>query len=142
MNKVISLVVVLMAIGAGAVIAMQPQEQEEKIESTTTPFMQKKLDHSRDIVSGLAMEDYDLIVKSAQDLMLLSHETDWKVLTTPEYLKMSSDFRGSASRLRDSASDKNMDGSTLAYFEVTLSCVRCHKYIRGETAKNKNQNSK
>ena len=62
--------------------------------------------------------------------MLLSHEADWNVFTSKEYLQMSSDFRSSAERLRDSAKAKNIDGATLSYFEVTLSCVRCHKYIR------------
>ena len=60
----------------------------------------------------------------------LSMESGWNVQTTPAYLKLSSEFRDSAERLRKAAEKKNIDGSTLAYFEVTLNCVRCHKYIR------------
>lgn len=112
------------------------QDQDEQVEEDTTPFMLRKLTYSRDIVSGLALEDFELISKRAQDLMLLSHEADWKVLTTPEYLKMSSDFRGSAERLRNNANEKNLDGATLSYFEVTLNCVRCHKYIRKDVKDN------
>lgn len=129
MFKTITGIITVLAIAAGTSFATIPQ-QEEKIEKTTKPFMQRKLDASRDIVSGLAMEDFTLISKSGQDLMLLSHDADWKVITTPQYLQLSADFRGSAGRLRDAASAKNLDGSTLAYFEVTLNCVRCHKYIR------------
>lgn len=121
---------VTLLIAVTAVAALATTWQEQEIQEDTVPFMQQKLNSSRDIVSGLALEDFDMIAKSAQDLMLLSHEADWNVLTTPEYLKMSADFRDSAERLRDSASEKNLDGSTLAYFEVTLNCVRCHKYIR------------
>lgn len=105
-------------------------QDPQVIRKDTAPFMQRKLDGAREIIKGLAIEDYDLISKSAQDLMLLSHETDWKVIQTEVYLRMSNEFRGSAGRLRDAANDKNLDGATLAYFEVTLSCVRCHKYIR------------
>jgi len=131
MSKTIIGIILVAATGFGvAYSADARQDQEEKIQKDTTPFMQRKLDHSRDIVSGLAQENFPLITKRAQDLMLLSHETDWKVMTTPEYLRMSADFRGSAGRLRDSADAKNIDGATLAFFEVTLSCVRCHKYIR------------
>ena len=36
----------------------------------------------------------------------------------------------SAERLRDAANEKNIDGSTLEFFDVTLNCVRCHKYVR------------
>lgn len=115
-------------------VAKQEQKQEtEKPEMT--PFMKRKLDTSRDIVSGLASEDFTLIAKSAQELMLLSHEADWKRFTTKEYLKLSNEFRSSASRLRDGAEAKNVDGSTLAYFEVTLNCVRCHKYMRAQDSK-------
>jgi len=121
--------IVLVATSAGAVI-FGFQEERRQIQKDTSPFMKRKLDDSRDIVSGLATEDYGLISKSAQDLMLLSHEADWNVLQTDKYLRMSSDFRSSAQRLRDSAHEKNLDGATLSFFEVTLSCVRCHKYVR------------
>ncbi len=28
------------------------------------------------------------------------------------------------------AKDKNLDGVTLAYMDLTMSCVRCHQYVR------------
>lgn len=115
---------------AGGLAFCHPQEQEQEFDNEITPFMKRKLDDSRNIISGLATEDYELITRSAQDLMALSQDADWKVLTTPEYLKMSSEFRDAAERLRDNAKDENVDGATLAYFEVTLNCVRCHKYVR------------
>jgi len=111
------------------------QDDEPKIEKSTSPFMQKKLDYSREIVAGLATEDFERIGKAAQDLMMLSHEADWNVATTPQYLKASNDFRDTTSRLRDVSHDKNLDGATLAYFEVTLNCVRCHKQLRNPTPK-------
>ena len=119
---------ILLAVGSTAVVyGIQDQQPTQK---TSSKFMARKLDGAREIVAGLATENFDLISKSAQDLMLLSHEADWKVIQSQQYLRMSSEFRGSAERLRDSANDKNLDGSTIAYFEVTLSCVRCHKYVR------------
>ena len=90
----------------------------------------RKLDDSKNIVAGLATEDFDLISKSAQDLMTLSQDAEWNVIQSQAYFRMSSEFRSSTERLRDAANNKNLDGATLAYFEVTLSCVRCHKYVR------------
>ena len=101
--------------------------------------MNQKLDYSREIVAGLATEDFQKISKGAQDLMLLSHEADWNVATTPQYLKASSDFRDTVGRLRDAGKEKNLDGATIAYFEVTLNCVRCHKQLR-RPARNKHSN--
>jgi cytochrome c556 len=125
-TKIVS-IVILFAVGAGTLVygfQDQPTQKDSK------KFMQQKLNSSMGIVKGLATEDFDLISKSGQDLLLYSHEADWNVFQTQEYLAMSRDFRGSAQRLRDSANSKNLDGSTLAYFEVTLNCVRCHKYVR------------
>ena len=150
MHKVITGFVVFIVMALGTLFAsghlhnegwqeekqkQRQQEQTDTEKKKMTPFMQRKLDASRDIVSGLASEDYQLIAKSAQELMLLSHEADWEIFTTKEYLKMSNEFRSSASRLRDGAEAKNIDGSTLSYFEVTLNCVRCHKYIRAQRKK-------
>ena len=118
----------LILVSAGAAIyGLQDQQDYRK---DTTPFMKRKLDSSRLIVEGLAIEDYERISKSAQDMMLLAREADWNVIQTEIYLDLSGEFRNSAGRLRDAANDKNLDGATLAYFEVTLNCVRCHKYIR------------
>ena len=115
-------------LGASAIVV--GFQDQEKLQKDSTKFMQRKLDASRQIVEGLAIEDFDKISRAAQDLMLLSHEADWNVVQTQPYFALSSEFRGAAERLRDSANDSQLDGCTLAYFEVTLSCVRCHKYIR------------
>lgn len=116
----------VVAVSAGTVLF----GYQDRLQKDAKGFMQRKLDDSREIVSGLAREDYDLISKSAQDLMLLSHESEWNVFQSDSYIRMSREFRGSAERLRDTANQKNLDGATLAYFEVTLNCVRCHKYVR------------
>lgn len=112
-----------------AKVATKDDKRQEKVDDSKT-FMERKLSASKSIIEGLSRADYDLVEKSAQDLMLISQEANWKVLNTKPYLKMSSDFRSRAERMRDAANEKNLDGATLAYFEVTLNCVRCHKYIR------------
>lgn len=96
----------------------------------TDGFMKQKLKHSTSIVEGLATDDLKKIGIAAEKLLLLSHEADWNALKTPAYLKMSDEFRSSVKRLRKNADDKNLDGATLAYFEVTINCVRCHKHVR------------
>lgn len=93
-------------------------------------FMQMKLDHSKGILEGLVVEDYDKIAKNAQDLSLLSQAASWQVLQTPDYLQHSLEFRRSADTLTEAAKKKNLDGSALAFMEVTMKCVNCHKYVR------------
>ena len=94
-------------------------------------FMRLKLDHSKNVLEGLALEDFDLIAKNAQDMSLLSLAASWQVLQTPEYLQQSNEFRRTADALTKAAQDENLDGAALAYVELTMKCVNCHKYVRG-----------
>jgi hypothetical protein len=123
----------LFFVAISANMLVSGHQDEQRLQENASLFMMKKLDASRTIVGGLAMENFAQISEAAQDLMLLSQEAEWNVIQAREYFQLSSEFRASAARLRDSASDKNLDGSTLAFFEVTLNCVRCHKYVRSRT---------
>lgn len=104
----------------------QPPAQADKV----APFMRVKLTHSQDVLEGLAVEDFDLIDRGAQQLSLTSEDASWQVLQTEDYARMSADFRRSCDRLREAARAKNLDGAALAWMEVTMKCVQCHKYIR------------
>ncbi len=127
--------VALFAVAAGTLLSGFQEIQE--IQKDSKPFMKRKLDSSLALVEGLAVEDYPKIAKGAQDLILLSQESGWNVIQTESYLRMSREFRESTERLRDSADAKNIDAATLAYFEVTLNCVRCHKYLRKKPEQDK-----
>jgi len=107
-----------------------PIEPKQEHQTKTGEFMAVKLDLTRSIVGGLSMADFARVEKAADGLKKMSMESGWNVQTTPDYLKLSAEFRESTDRLRVAAEAKNIDGVTLAYFEVTLNCVRCHKYIR------------
>lgn len=93
-------------------------------------FMRLKLPHAHRVLDGIILEDYDLIAKSANQLSLLSQEANWNVLQTPEYLQHSVEFRRAVESVSRAARDKDADEATLAYMEMTLKCVNCHKYVR------------
>jgi hypothetical protein len=100
--------------------------------SDEVAFMRLKLAHSQKLLEGIAVEDYRLIEKSAQDLSLLSHEEAWQVFETPEYLRHSEEFRRSVETIRKAGADKKIDAAALGYVGMTLNCVNCHKYVRDE----------
>lgn len=93
-------------------------------------FMRAKLNHSQRVLEGLTVEDFDMIAKHAQELSLLSQATTWQVLQTAEYRERSTEFRRSADALSEAARKKNLEGAALAYVDVTMKCVNCHKYVR------------
>lgn len=92
--------------------------------------MKRKLESSQKVLEGVAVGDYKLIEKHAEELLIISKEAGWKVLKTPEYELYSNDFRRHAESLMKSGREKNLDASALTYVELTLTCVKCHKYVR------------
>jgi hypothetical protein len=102
------------------------QAQDPKIRD----LMHKKLTNSQKILEGIAVQDYDKIRDGADELILISKAAEWRVIKSPQYELHSNDFRASAEALSRMAQGKNLDGAALAYVDMTLSCVKCHKYVR------------
>jgi hypothetical protein len=102
----------------------------QKKESDVKELMQQKLKHSQKILEAIATNDFDNLSKHADELIILSKEAEWKVLKTPRYEAYSNDFRRNAEALIESAKVKNLDAAALAYVDLTLNCVKCHKHVR------------
>src|SRR4051812_49420558 len=93
-------------------------------------LMKRKLENSQKVLEGLALNNFDMISKHAEELISISKQAEFKVLKTPEYELFSNEFRRSGAELAKNAKGKNLDGVTLAYVDLTFTCVRCHKHVR------------
>lgn len=93
-------------------------------------IMQQKLGSAQKVLEGIAVKDFSMIEKHADELMILSKKAEWLVLKTPEYTRHSDDFRRNVETLGKMAKDKNLDGAALSYVQLTMNCVNCHKYVR------------
>ena len=92
--------------------------------------MTDKLDNSKALLEGMALADFKKISSSAERLIQLSKTAEWFVHKTPRYELHSNEFRRAAENIVQKATEKNLDGVTLAYFDLTMSCVRCHEHVR------------
>ena len=122
---VLSLVMVL-AVGLAAAFAQSKRNRAAK------EFMRDKLELSQRVLEGLATEDYDLIVAKGTKLSAMIKEADWRVFENPDYDQQSAIFRRHVDSLVKAAKNKDLDAATLAYVRVTMSCVDCHKLVRGK----------
>lgn len=123
----------LICLAAGTVLAclLTPLALSQRPDKPDVKdFMRGKLTHMQKVLEGITTEDYDLIRKDANQLVLLSHAAEWRVLMTPEYQQHSAEFRRTAQSVVDAAKKKNLDGAALAYVDMTMKCVTCHKYVR------------
>jgi hypothetical protein len=101
-------------------------ETDEKV----AQLMQEKLKRSQGVLEGLALGDFNKISDNASELAHISRQAEWLVFKTPRYELYSNEFRRDAEALIRDAKEKNLDAAALSYVELTLTCVRCHKYAR------------
>jgi len=92
-------------------------------------LMQQKLVYSQNILAGLATENFDAIVKNARLLDELGKQR-WVKQETPAYRAQHLVFWFANDELIRLAEEKNIDGATLSYVQMTIGCVNCHKVLR------------
>ena len=98
--------------------------------SKTAELMKKKLKCSQGVLEGIALNDFDKITDNADQLITISQQVEWVVVKTPQYEAFSNQFRKNAESLVKDAKAKNLDGAALDYVDLTMTCVKCHKYVR------------
>lgn len=96
------------------------------------PVMVRKLTHSQKVFEAIAREDYDLLRTHADGLAACIKDATWRINDTERYVLLSTDFGRGVEALRKAAKDKKGDAATLAFIDMTLACVRCHRYLRDE----------
>src|SRR5262245_10116815 len=107
---------------------------QPKTRVTTKEFMREKLEHSQKVLGALTMEDYFTLEKISERLSAMTQEATWQAFQNPDYTQFSANFRTHANTLAKAAKEKNIDAATLAYVRMTMSCVDCHKSVRGRLA--------
>jgi hypothetical protein len=119
--------------GLGVALCRSPSLAGQPEKPSRGDFMRQKLEFSKSVLEGLSLEQYAQIEKNARALKKLSEAAEWEVPMIPnatEYVALTSDFQRHADDLAKNAKEHNIDGATLAYLKLTMSCVQCHKYVR------------
>src|SRR5262249_14702906 len=114
---------------AGAMSVTVAQSRRSR---ATKEFMRDKLELSQRVLEGLATEDYDLIIAKTTKLSAMTKQADWRIFENPDYDRFSADFQRYVDSVRKAGTDKNLDAATLAYVKMTMSCIECHKFVRGK----------
>ena len=91
--------------------------------------MKKKLEYSKRYLGGLATENFDEIEAAAKSMNALGQIEKWVRAGQPQYRHQTATFHEANERLI-AAQKEDLDAATLAYLQLTLSCVNCHKIIR------------
>jgi hypothetical protein len=107
-----------------------PKKRNDAASKEFSELMKRKLENAQKVLEGVAMGDFNKVRTHADELIAISKQAEWRILKTPEYELYSNEFRRNAADLVQRAKEKNLDGAALAYVDLTLTCVKCHKHVR------------
>ena len=110
--------------------AANGQQGPAEPRSFATVGMRIKLDFAKDILSGLATNDFKVIRENTKALQGMNAIEDFARGETPGYRSQLRLFRSATDELARAAEAESLDGATLAFTQMTISCVSCHKELR------------
>lgn len=93
-------------------------------------WMKKKLELSQNVLAGLTKSDFEVISENAEKMRNLNRFESFVRRRTPAYRTQLRLFQHANAELVRTAEAKNIEGATLAFTQLTTSCVNCHKQLR------------
>jgi hypothetical protein len=121
---------VLALVSTGIELSLAQSDKRPGVEEA----MRQKLAYSQEVLVGIALADYPRIANNAKKLVELSSKTNWYSRQIPEYDLFLNEFRRNAQDLANAGQQKNLDAASLAYVQMTFSCVSCHKFVRNNSS--------
>lgn len=114
-----------------------PQRISTAQEPITTPskagIMRMKLEPAKKILEGIALGDFQTVRKNTEQIRLLTLDESWMLVQTEKYREHTKNFERSLNLLNRLCDEKDIEGVTLAYMQVTMRCVECHQALRGDS---------
>ena len=93
-------------------------------------FMRTKLLFSQDIFEGLTTGDFTLIQSAVREVQTVTEGEQWVTIDNEEYRRLVEEFKVTTERLLEASKTENIDATALRYYQMSTSCVDCHKHIR------------
>jgi hypothetical protein len=106
------------------------KNKNPQADKPASSWMKLKLDYSQKILAGIAKADFDQIVQSAEGMRTLTTIEGFMRSKVPGYTAQLEFFNDANAEIIKQAKRDNVEGVTLAFTQMTLSCVNCHKKLR------------
>ena len=102
-------------------------------EQPMSVWMERKLGYSQDLLKALAMGDFDSMELNAERMRLIGKIEGFVRKQNVSYTSQLHIFELANRDLIRQAKKKNIEGATLAFQQLTSSCVACHVTLRERT---------
>jgi hypothetical protein len=93
-------------------------------------FMRQKMEASSLILEGLCTDDLKSVADGSQTLLKMPSEAKWRVSNDIMYRRYSTEFLHAVEELQKEAESNDIDGASMAWVNVTMKCLKCHKWVR------------
>jgi hypothetical protein len=111
--------------------AKEVQRPVEKIDDKNpSVWMKKKLDYSQNILAGITAEDFDKIADNARAMKGLGKFEAFVRSRNAAYTRQLQAFEDINDEIIRQADNDNVEGVALAFTQLTVNCVNCHKVLR------------
>jgi hypothetical protein len=134
-KRLIAMMTVAIALLPAAAGRVAPAEEpkappSQEKERSASFWMERKLHLSKDLLAGITAADFDQVAASAQAMRGLNKVEAFVRSRTPGYRTQLQIFDESLAEIVKQADKDNVEGAALAFTQLTISCVNCHKQIR------------
>jgi hypothetical protein len=93
-------------------------------------WMDVKVEESQKVFASLARADFKSIAASTEKLKTLSALERFVRRGVPGYRTQLRSFEFAVAEIQQQAKRENIEGVTMGFNQLTLSCVNCHKQLR------------
>lgn len=116
----------LVSLLLGPAATAQKTEEKEK----ASIWMKKKSEYAQRLLVDLVRADFSATVTDAKEIQFFGYLEKNDRASVPGYKRQLGNFESAIEELIKCAEAKNIQGMTLAFQELTISCVQCHQVLR------------
>jgi cytochrome c556 len=111
-------------------VASSPAQEKKPGDAKSEVWMKAKLEASHNILDGLTKPDFAKIRANAEAMSFLGFLESWTRGDMQDYKRQVVHFDFANRELIRQAREENLEGATLAYNQLVVSCVQCHRIVR------------
>jgi cytochrome c556 len=93
-------------------------------------FMTRKLAAAQRALEGVSRYDHAQIQKATAEMIELSRQAAWEQMADYRFVQDTTDFVAAAEFLSRMASAKDVEGASLGFMRLTMTCTNCHHHVR------------
>ncbi|MCA9062901.1 MAG: hypothetical protein KDA96_07575 [Planctomycetaceae bacterium] len=109
-----------------AAAAVQQDDEENALQK----FMRQKLVASTNVLEGLVTDELTMVSDGADVLLKMGREEKWRASNDMIYHRYSVEFEQAVKEMKDEAEAQSIEGTSLAWINVTMKCLKCHEWVR------------